>query len=66
MLNDLSKAQTRLLFNVGIMLLKNEHWHTVLRIQDVYPGSKFFPSRIPDLAGSKRFPDPDQHPQQRI
>jgi hypothetical protein len=26
----------------------------VLRIRDVYPGSEFFPSRIPD-SGSKRF-----------
>ncbi len=33
----------------------------VLWIRDVYPGSEFFPSRIPD-PGSKRFPDPHPHP----
>jgi hypothetical protein len=41
----------------------------VLRIRDVYPGSEFFPFRIPERnffipdPGSKRFPDP--HPHQR-
>ncbi len=29
----------------------------MVRIREVYPGSEFFPSRIPD-PGSKRFPDP--------
>jgi hypothetical protein len=38
-----------------------KHWCTVLRIRDVYPGSRipdpdFYPSRIPD-PGS-RIPDP--------
>jgi len=35
----------------------------VLRIRDVYPGSQFFPSRIPDLGSAFfpfRIPDPQQ------
>jgi hypothetical protein len=43
-------------FTLSLLLL-GVSWTflTVLRIRDVYPGSEFFPSRIPD-PGSKRFP----------
>jgi hypothetical protein len=36
--------------------LNNQCWFAVLRIRDVYPGSDFFPSRIPDQNFS--IPDP--------
>ncbi len=62
-----SRCQVSYFFNVHKQLVTsktdNVQCHVVLRIRDVYPGSEFFPSRIPD-PGSKFFPDP--HPHQRI
>ncbi len=44
--------------NKPLQFWRSLSWsRAVLRIRDVYPGSEFFPSRIPD-PGSKRFPDP--------
>ncbi len=37
--------------------LGSHHLNAVLRIQDVYPGSEFFPSWIPDPNLSSRIPD---------
>ncbi len=46
-------------------VLMNCQIHRQCWIRDVYPGSEFFASRIPD-PGSKRFRIPDPDPHERI